>query len=90
MDYKNLMEELRKIAKPDMSDMYGWTSTYFTIDKRRSPEDNEDKEAKEVASLKRFMTMCFNRTTNFAKCDYCEFRFKCYTERGKSSDRQTK
>lgn len=40
----------------------------------------EDKEAKKIASLKRFMTMCCNRTTDFVKCKYCEFRFHCYTE----------
>lgn len=37
---------------------------------------SEDKESE----IKTFMTQCFNLTTNFTKCDCCEFRFKCYTE----------
>lgn len=57
----------------------------------------ENEEAKAAAALKRFMTMCFNRTTDFTKCDYCEFRFRCFTEvtKGKnklndSDDKQQK
>jgi len=67
-ELQKIMQELMKMQKWQPSGGYA------------KIEPEEDKEAKEAAKLKRFMTMCFNRTTDFTKCDYCEFRFRCFTE----------
>jgi hypothetical protein len=39
-----------------------------------------DKIALEIDDLGCFMEDCREISTNFDKCNHCEFRFKCYTE----------
>jgi len=70
-ELQKLMSELQKSKK--------WLP-YSPAPKTEPEPTKAEKEAKEAASLKRFMTSCWNKTSDFTKCDYCEFRFKCLTE----------
>jgi hypothetical protein len=44
------------------------------------PKEGEEEDWAEE-ELRDFMEECKEKSTNLKKCDYCEFRFKCYTIR---------
>ena len=43
------------------------------VDKRLLKMERTD------ATIERFCDMCMAMSWDMAKCDYCEFRFRCYT-----------